>query len=122
MYVSYSLAMTDAMDASRLQQLKAGACGSYQFVEDAVVELHLGPAAFPELVVVVLETLPVGLELIQAVGVDVLDAVKRSASSPRMSDKLEIATYTLAAQRVTFRPSFKQSISPRPLASSLHFM
>lgn len=31
-------------------------------------------------------------------------------------------TYTLAAQRVTFLPSFKHSISPRPLASSLHFI
>lgn len=31
-------------------------------------------------------------------------------------------TYTLAAQRVTFRPSRRQSSSPRPLASSLHFI
>lgn len=48
---------------------------SYQFVEDTGVKSHLGPAALPELVVVVLETLPVGLELVKAVGVDVLDAV-----------------------------------------------
>lgn len=71
--------------------------------------------------VVVLETFPVGLELVEAVGVDVLDAVTGQylLLDPKVNHK---ATYTLAAQRVTFRPSFKQSISPRPLASSLHFM
>ena len=31
-------------------------------------------------------------------------------------------TYTLAAHRVTFRPSFKQSSSPLPPASVLHTM
>lgn len=74
--VSYGQeAGADAMDARWLQWLRAGARGSYQFVEDTVVELHLSPAAFPEVVVVVLETLPVGLELVQAVSVDILDAM-----------------------------------------------
>jgi len=48
-------------------------CISYQFVKDTVVELHFSPAALPQLVVVVLEALPMGLELVEAVGVDVLD-------------------------------------------------
>lgn len=46
---------------------------SYQFIKDAAVERNFGPAALPQLVVVVLEALPVGLELVEAVGVDVLD-------------------------------------------------
>ena len=77
MLVSFSPGViADVMDARRSRCTKARGHISYQFIEDTVVKLHLGPAAFPELVVVVLETLPVGLELVEAVGVDVLDAAK----------------------------------------------
>lgn len=49
---------------------------AYQLVEDAVVEGHLGLAALEEVVVVVLEAVGVSLELVEAVGVNVLDAVR----------------------------------------------
>jgi hypothetical protein len=42
---------------------------------------------------------------------------QKTAHNPR-----DRQTYTLAAQRVTFLPSFKHSISPFPFASALHFM
>lgn len=48
---------------------------AYQFLEDAAVEGLLGLAALEKVVVVVLEAVPVFLELLQAVGVDVLDTV-----------------------------------------------
>lgn len=102
----------------------------YQLVKNAAVELLLGPAALEKVVVVVLEALPVRGELLQAVGVDVLDTgtsqrwalfgwLLHEGNRAKIKDGI---TYTLAAQRVTFRPSFKHSISPRPFASSLHFM
>lgn len=47
----------------------------YQLVEDAAVERDLGLTAFEQVVVVVLEAIGVSLELVQAVGVDVLDPV-----------------------------------------------
>lgn len=53
---------------------------AYQLVEDAVVEGHLGLAALEEVVVVVLEAVGVGLELVEAVGVDILDTVARTIS------------------------------------------
>ena len=46
---------------------------SYQFVESAVVQSHLGLATLEKIVIVILQTLPVRLELLQAVGVDILD-------------------------------------------------
>lgn len=49
--------------------------GAYQFVENTLAKVHLSLAALPQVVVVVLEALPVGLELIQAVGVDILETV-----------------------------------------------
>jgi hypothetical protein len=63
----------NATDAEGLHPSKTGVHISYQFVKDTVVQLHFGPATLPQLVVVVLEALPVGLELVQAVGVNVLD-------------------------------------------------
>lgn len=48
---------------------------AYYLVKDALVELPLGRATLPELVVAVVETLPVLAELGEAVRVDVLDAV-----------------------------------------------
>lgn len=53
---------------------------AYQVVVNALVELPLGRAALPQLVVSVVETLPVFAELGEAVGVDVLDAVDRAES------------------------------------------
>lgn len=47
---------------------------THQLLKHAVVQLHLGLPAFPQVVVVVLQTLPVAIELLQAVGVDILDA------------------------------------------------
>lgn len=48
---------------------------TYQLLEDAVVQLHLRLPAFEEVVVIVLQALPMGIELLQAVGVDVLDPI-----------------------------------------------
>lgn len=48
---------------------------SYQFLKNAAVQCHLGLAALELVMVIVLETIGMGLELIQAVGVDVLDTV-----------------------------------------------
>jgi hypothetical protein len=65
--------------------------GAYQFVENTLAEVHLSLAALPQVVVVVLEALPVGLELIQAVGVDVLETVTGQFLSLRQFVK---ATHT----------------------------
>lgn len=54
--------------------------GAYQLVEDAAVQRHLGLAALEEVVVVVLEAVGVGLELVEAVGVDVLDTIAESVN------------------------------------------
>lgn len=48
-------------------------CCPYQILVNTLVELPLGGAALPELVVVVVEALPVGAELLQAGLVDVVD-------------------------------------------------
>lgn len=48
---------------------------TYQVIEDALVELPLSRAALPQLVISVVEALPVFAELGEAVGVDVLDTV-----------------------------------------------
>lgn len=99
---------------------------SYQLIEDTLVQGHFGPAALELIVVVVLKAVGMGLEFLQAMGVDVLDTVPDQHTHTHAPflyrTTLARQTYTLAAQRVTFRPSFKQSNSPRPLASSLHFM
>jgi hypothetical protein len=52
---------------------------TYQLVKDTLVQVHLRPTALEKVVVVVLEALPVSLELRQAVGVDILDPVIESA-------------------------------------------
>lgn len=62
---------------------------SYQFVKDTGVKLHLSSAALPEVVVVVVKTFPVGLELVKAVGIDVLDAVTGSISPSQPKDELQ---------------------------------
>lgn len=45
---------------------------TYQVLVDTLVELPLGWSALVELVVTVLDAGPVGLELLEAVGVDIL--------------------------------------------------
>lgn len=51
---------------------------THQLLKNTIVQFHLGPAAFPQVVVVVLQTLPVGVELFQAVGIDILDPIDLS--------------------------------------------
>lgn len=51
---------------------------TYQVVKDTLVELPLSRAALPQLVVAVVEALPVLAELSQAVGVDILDTIVSS--------------------------------------------
>lgn len=55
--------------------------GTNQVVENAFVQLPLGRPALPQLVVVVVQTLPVGAELIQAVLVHILDPVLKLSVS-----------------------------------------
>jgi hypothetical protein len=47
---------------------------AYQFLKHAVVQLHLRLPTLEEVMVVVLEALPVCVELLQAVRIDVLDS------------------------------------------------
>lgn len=53
---------------------------TYQVVKDTLVELPFGLAALPQLVVVVVKALPVLAELLEAVLVDILDAVSTHVS------------------------------------------
>ena len=46
---------------------------TYQLLKHAAIQVHLRLSALPQTVVVVLKTLPVRIELLQAVGVDILD-------------------------------------------------
>jgi hypothetical protein len=59
----------------------SGAPATYQVIENTLVQLPLGLTALPQLLVVVLKTLPVLAELFQAVLVDVLDPVQVQAVS-----------------------------------------
>lgn len=52
-----------------------------QLLEHTTVQIHLRLSAFPHVVVVVFEAFPVGSELLQAVGIDILDPTPKSASS-----------------------------------------
>ena len=54
--------------------------GTYQFVENAAVELLLGATAVEKGLVVVLQAVDVSLELLHAVRVDVLDAIVQGQS------------------------------------------
>jgi hypothetical protein len=105
---------------------------TYQVVENALVQRPLELPALPKLLVVVVEALPVLAELCQAVLVDVLQPVLQVRSSSLLrtfphpifawSAQASGYTYTLVAHLVTLRPSLRQSNSPRPFASVLHFM
>ena len=46
---------------------------TYQLLKHTIVQLHFRSTTLPELVVVVLQTFPVSGELLEAMGVDVLD-------------------------------------------------
>lgn len=59
---------------------------TYQLIKNTLVEVHLGSAALEHVVVVVLEALPVSLELRQAVGVDILDTMIELAQRSIMID------------------------------------
>lgn len=59
---------------------------TYQLLENTLVQVHLRPAALEKVVVIVLEALPVSLELRQAVGVDILDPVIESARRSILDD------------------------------------
>jgi hypothetical protein len=59
----------------RVQGKRAIACLTYQVVINTLVELPLSRAALPQLMISVVEALPVFAELGKAVSVDVLDAV-----------------------------------------------
>src|SRR5689334_22205139 len=99
---------------------------THQVVVDTLVELPLGGAALPQLLVVVFEALPVGAELLEAGLVDVLESVAQSVPigppfpnpkipiHPRKKHRIGKGTYTLRAHRVTRRPSFRHSNSPLP--------
>lgn len=56
---------------------------AYNVVKDALVELPLGRAALPQLVVAVVEAFPVLAELGEAMCVDVLDAFGPESLSAR---------------------------------------
>lgn len=97
---------------------------THQLLKNTTIHLHLGLSAFPQILVVVLEAFPMGVELLQAVGVDIFDPAPISPSPPQPQPLHSGGkkTYTVAAQRVTFLPSFIHSNSPRPFASLLHFI
>lgn len=53
---------------------------THQLVKNTAVHGHLGLSTFPQILVVILETFPMGRELLQAVGVDILDPVHTQTS------------------------------------------
>lgn len=59
-----------------------GNAGTHQFVKDAAVKLLLGTTAVEKGLVVVLEAVDVSLELLHAVGVDILDTVTGQPRAP----------------------------------------
>lgn len=105
---------------------------TYQVVEHTLVQRPLPFPALPQLLVAVVQALPVLAELSQAVLVDILQPDFQVRKSSLLLHFLSYSspihlgtpgyTYTLAAHLVTLRPSLKQSNSPLPFASVLHFM
>lgn len=53
---------------------------THQLVKNTAVQGQLGLSAFPQILVVILETFPVGRKLLQAVGVDILDPAHTQTS------------------------------------------
>jgi len=49
---------------------------TYRVLENTLVQLPLGRSALPQLVVVIVEALPVGTELLQAGLVDIVDSTR----------------------------------------------
>lgn len=82
----------------------------YNLFEHASVQNSFGSPALPQLVVIVVETLPVISEEVQALFIDVFQP-EINEKVPRLEQGL---SYTLAAHLVTFLPSFIHSSSPRP--------
>ena len=92
----------------------------------------------PHLVIIIVQALPMGPELLEAILVDVVDPVISSQSAvysknfpgliappllrPSIFQAQGISTHTLAAHLVAFLPSRMHSISPFPCACVLHTM
>jgi hypothetical protein len=72
--------------------------GTYQFVEDAAVQLLLGTTAVEKGLVVVLQAVDVSLELLHAVGVDVLDNTGSAAGN--LATLLQAVEFTAAVRLV----------------------
>lgn len=47
-----------------------------QLLENTIIQLHLRRTALEQAMVIILQTLEVGTELVEAVGVDILDPAK----------------------------------------------
>jgi hypothetical protein len=89
-----------------------------QFLKNTAVQLHLGLAALPEPVIVVLQTLPVGIELLQAVCVDVLDPVPPNQLATRSVIQLTQLAPQLHASRRNIHTS-RTSRNFAPLLKTL---
>lgn len=95
---------------------------THQLLKNTIVQFHLGPAAFPQVVVVVLQTLPVGSELLQAVGVDILDTAQSQhfPNHQSTSDKsVDVHTSRTTSDLTTLLQTFQFPASIR-LALALH--
>ncbi len=130
---------------------------AHQLIEHASIELHLAPPALPQLLVILVQALPMLPERLEAVLVDIVQPrikkpslisppqlprnpplrslltppllhprpAKHSTHPPthtQQNPPQKKPTHTLAAHRVTFRPSRIHSSSPFPCASVLHTM
>jgi hypothetical protein len=84
---------------------------TYQIVKHTLVQLPLGLAALPELLVVVLEALPVFPEFLKAVLVDVFDPVQCNVSAYYLANVL--IHYLSVSIQVDDSPGGRGS-SPRP--------
>ena len=72
----------EALQSALETTSKVGGRGmTYDVVENTLVQLPLGRPALPQLVVVVVEALPVGTELLQAGLVDIVDAIRIPVSA-----------------------------------------
>ena len=74
---AYLVSLSPVSAAVRLVQIEKQRNDTYQLVEYAAVQPPLLGPAVPELVVLVVQALPVSPELVQAVVVEVLDAIRK---------------------------------------------
>lgn len=77
----------------------AGGMGTYQVVKYTLVELPFCRTALPQLLIPVVETLPVFTELGKAMGVDVLDTRGRSMLATTSNHILRLCLETMAVPR-----------------------